>query len=202
MNSASIRDNLTLGNLTLSGSATRSAEGQINQDVVLPAAVVGAISAAAGVDGLAGGHGFVHADVVDVHWEALGVRRCRRGLVVDASAANSITFAGGAPEGDALPAEDTAVTVAKRIAVAAAWSGDLTVLLAVVATRDCELSVRGAAAAAVKTMHLTSNVLWKWLSDTEDANPLAAAAISALWISNAEAVVGTLKLVALYSSVT
>lgn len=191
---------VTIGGQSFSFRIARTAEGGFPQEVPIAAGVAGAISAA-GVDGLAAGHGIAQGDIVDLHWTAVGVRKCRRGLTVDTTAAAAITFDNNpAAEGDALPAEDTAVVVSVQTPVTVEFDGDDVEMIALRMDRDGMADFREAAASQEAVM-VTKGELWAWTKDTGVANPLAGNAVTHINVSNADVLAGAFKLAGLYHSV-
>lgn len=200
MQTGTIAATITIGGTNFRSTASRQAEGHVAHVVAIPAGIAGAISAA-GVDGLATGHGLVQNDVIDIHWTAAGVRKARRGVTVDTAAANAITFNDDpAAEGDALPAEDTAVVVSKRVTIDTEWDGDDIEILACKATKDLMADFRTAAASEM-AKHLSADEAWWWISGQGVANPLASDSVASIVLSSATTTAGVFYLGLLYQSV-
>lgn len=202
MLTATITSSYSVGGIAFVSTASRQAEGQIGHVLTLPAGVAGAISAA-GVDGLATGHGILDTDTVDVHWDdpTDGSHKCRRGLAVDTVAANAITFDNDpAAEGDALPAEDTAVVVSLRVTVNTDFDGDDVEVVAARCTQRAVVDFR-AAAASLAAVKLPAGEAWSWMSDQGAANPLTGDPVDTVVASNGTVTEATLNLGALYQSV-
>jgi hypothetical protein len=188
-----INQSIAIGGLTFSGSITRTAEGVLTQVVDLAAGHAGAISAT-GVYGLATGHGILDTDTVDVHWTdpSDGTHKCRRGLAVDTSAANAITFDNDpAAEGDALPAEDTAVVVSVQTEIECAFSGDDLLMIALRASQRCIADIRDAGGSELP-QKLVAGEAWYWASDQGVTNPVASDSLTKIVASNGSAVATTL----------
>ena len=201
MQTGTMTQQIIIGGVGFTGYTTRQAEGTLNQDVILPAGVAGAVSAA-GVDGLATGHGFVQGNVLDVHWTAAGVRKCRRGVTVDTATANAITFDNDpAASGDALPAEDTPVVVSRRTVIVAAWAGDETVMAAIYASAPCAVEFMDADA-SVLAVKLDAQGTYAYADGQDVANPFAGADLSSIIVSNGSADVNAIRVGVLYDSVT
>ena len=167
----------------------------------VPAGIAGAISAA-GVDGLADNHGIEQGDLVDVHWTdpADGTHKCRRGITVDVAAANAIEFDNDpAAEGDALPAEDTAVVVSQRVTINASFDGDDMVILGLKADQRLMVDFR-TAAESLDARKLIANEGYSWATGLAD-NPLTGEAVATIVASNGSTVATVLYLGLLYDSV-
>jgi hypothetical protein len=199
-----IQSNYTIGGISFTATATRTAEGQVAPFVdTVPAGVAGAISAT-GADGLTVGHGILQGAIVDVHWTdpADGTHKVRRGLTVDTTAAAAITF-DNAPvaEGDALPAEDTVVVIGVQVVAACLLDGDLIEMIGAMATQRASMDIRSAAASLL-ALKLVASEGWAWVSNQSVANPLAAGDITHLVLSNSSVVAMTLSVGLLYQSVS
>jgi hypothetical protein len=201
MQTARITSNMTVGGIAFGSTVVRTAEGQISQVVSLPAGVAGAVSAT-GVDGLASGHGIAQGALVDVHWTADGVAKCRRGLTVDTAATNAITFDNDpAAEGDALPAEDTAVVVSAQVPIVVDFDGDDCEMIAAAANRAAVIDFRSAAESLL-AVNLSANEAWSWYSGQQGDNPLTGDPVASIVASNATTTAAVLQVGILYQSVS
>lgn len=201
MLTATIAATYTVGGISFTSQASRQAVGQIGHVLTLPAGVAGAISAA-GVDGLADGHGFEALDVVDVHWTdpADGSHKCRRGVTIDTANANDIEFDNDpAAEGDALPAEDTAVVVAQRAEINTDFDGDDAKVVAARCGQRAVVDFRSAAA-SLSAVKLPAAEAWSWMSDQGVANPLTGDPVDKAVASNGSTTAAALNLGILYDS--
>jgi len=201
MLTATIASTFSVGGIAFTSQASRSAAGQIGHNITLPAGVAGAISAA-GVDGLATGHGIAGSDVVDVHWTdpADGTHKCRRGLTVDTANANDIEFdETPTGEGDALPAEDTAVIVGLQVEVNTDFDGDDMEIVAVRSSQRAVIDFRDAAA-SLSAVKLPAAEAWSWVSGQGVANPLTGDPVDKAVASNGSTTAATLNLGILYAS--
>lgn len=201
MQTATISQSISVGGIAFSSQLTREAEGGISQVVDLPAGVAGAISAA-GVDGLATGHGIAGSAVIDVHWAdpTDGSHKCRRGITVDTTATNAITFdETPAGAGDSLPAEDTAVVVSVQTPVTLAVDGDDIVTIAVRGQYAAIADFR-TAEASLLAQKLIASEAWMYISG-QGANPLTGDPIASLVLSNNSTYINRIHLGILYDSV-
>jgi hypothetical protein len=195
--------NVSLAGLSFGGSIAREGEGVISQVVDLPAGKAGAISAT-GVDGLATGHGIVQTDVIDVHWSdpADSTYKCRRGLTVDTASANAVTFnETPAGTGDALPAEHTAVVIAKQVEIAdIGFDGDNLVMLAMAADQRAAVDLHDAGGIELAVTMETSEG-YSWADNLGTASPVAGDDIVSAVASNGTTTATVLYLAALLDSV-
>ena len=202
MQTGQIVSSIVVGGIQFTSTVSRTAEGQVSQVVVIPAGQAGAISAT-GVDGLTTGHGIIATDVIDVHWThpADGVtHKCRRGLLVDSATANAIVFdETPVGEGDALPAEDTAVVVSVQVIVETDWDGDLLEMIAAKNTARAMADFR-AAAASIMALKQVAGEAWSWASGQGIANPLTGDPVSSVVLSNGSTAAATFYLGLLYQS--
>jgi hypothetical protein len=192
----------SIGSKAFSGSVTVDGEGAFNLDPVLPAGKAGAISAT-GVDGLVTGHGIVDTDTIDVHWTdpSDGTHKCRRKIEVDTAATNAITFDNSpAAEGDALPAEDTAVVVAKQVTISQAFSGDLLLMICAKTSQRSIVDFRDSGGSEL-AQKLVANGMWSWDNVQGAANPMAGDSIVSIVASNGSITATTLELSAVIDAV-
>lgn len=199
MPSVTINDNVSIAGLSIQSKIERTAPGQIGQEVPLPAAKAGSLTTRTdddtGVVTLSTGHGIVSTDVVDAYW-ADGVRY---GMVATVSA-NDVTVEGGA--GDVLPADETAVNLAKQVTIDTDFLGNLVKAIVASSTLRGNIEFREAAATAAG-VKLPAGESWRWFSEQGITNPLAGKAIASIQAScgNSSAA-ATLKLGVLYNSVS
>jgi hypothetical protein len=202
MQTGSSTSSFSVGGLAFTSTVSRQGEGIVGHVVDIPAGVAGAISAT-GVDGLADGHGILDTDVIDVHWTdpSDGTHKCRRGIAVDTSSANAITFDNDpAAEGDALPAEDTDVIVSVQVVIETEWDGDDVEMIACKATQRAIADFRSAAA-SLMAAKLPSGEAWSWASGQGTTNPLTGDPVASVVISNGSTTAAIFSLGLLYQSV-
>ncbi len=194
----------SVGGVAFTATVEKTAEGGSSQVVPLPAAVVGTISAL-GVDNLATGHGIAAAATIDVHWVDVtdGVtRRVRRGLLVDTSTANDITFdETPAGVGDTLPAPTTVCWVAVQVIIDVDFDGDLIEMLAQKSDVVCQMDIRDATT-SLKSMVLPAKEGWSYIKNYGYANPFAVKVIDKIVVTNGGITVGTYQFGLLYQSVS
>lgn len=193
---------ISIGGIAFSGKASRTGEGSIGQVVTLPAGKAGAISAS-GVDGLTTGHGIIGTDIIDIHWDdpSDGSHKCRRKVTVDSAAANAITFDNSpAAEGDTLPAEDTAVVIAKQVTISQGFIANQLQLIGAVATERAVLDFRSSGASEL-AQKLVSKEGWAWAINQGVANPMSGDTIATMVASNGSTTAATLTVTGLLDTV-
>ncbi len=201
MQTCTISASVSVGGINFTSLVSRQAEGQVSHIVDIDAGQTGDISAA-GVDGLDTGHGIEAADVVDVHWVAAGVQKCRRGLLVDVANANDIEFDEvPAGEGDALPAVDTEVVVGVQVEINTDFDGDDVELIAVMMTKMGMADFRDVGPVSLAAVKLVGNEAWSWASDQNIANPLTGNPVDMIVVSNGIAATARIYVGVLYQSV-
>jgi len=165
---------LSAGGITIQGLASRTAEGQISQEVSLPAAEAGTLSTRTADDEgtfTIAGHGFVVGDILDVYWSG-GVRY---GMKVTAVSGNDVTAGGvtGPGAGDVLPAASTAVAVDEQVVINTDFDGDNVRIIALQSTRTGHFDFQDVGSASLHAASLTASEPWWWVSGTGVSNPLA-----------------------------
>jgi hypothetical protein len=201
MQTSTITGSVSVGGINFTSRVSRSAEGQVSHIVDLDAGQAGDISAA-GVDELTTGHGIEAADVVDVHWVAAGVQKCRRGLLVDVANANDIEFDEvPAGEGDALPAVDTEVVVSVQVEINTDFDGDDVELIGCMSTKMGMADFRNDTPASLSAVKLVSGEAWTWASGQNIANPLTGDPVDKIIVSNGEVAAARIYVGVLYQSV-
>ncbi|MFA5265154.1 MAG: hypothetical protein WC378_15130 [Opitutaceae bacterium] len=178
MQTGKITSSIRIGGISFGSTIERFGEGIFGQIPPIPAGVAGAISAA-GVDGLAEGHGFEAEDVVDVHWTEDGEAKCARGLTVGVAEATEIEWdAYSSLEGDALPDEDTEVVVSKQVTInKMSFDGTSVEMIAAKCTKAAVVDFR-TDEASKKAAKLIAEEAWSYYSGQEGDNPLTGVTIT------------------------
>lgn len=198
--------NLTLscGGITVQGSAVRIAEGQISQDVDLPAADDGELttraSDTAGTLTMESGHGISTGNDIDIFWTAGGVAKCARGATAGTVSSLSVPFTGAS--GDALPTLNSDVTADVRIEVDTVFDGDDVLMVVMKSTRKGHFDFQDSSDATLHQAKFTADEPWFWVSDTGVSNPLTGNPVDKLFLSNGDSAnAATVNLGILYDSV-
>lgn len=184
MATGELTQSITLGGVTVSGKATRTA-GQVISDTYegLPAAKAGTLTTRTddntGVATLATGHNIISTNVVDVYWDG-GIRR---GMVATVSV-NAVTIEGGA--GDNLPAQGVAVRLSKQVPINMDFVGANAEIVAVVANRRCSVEWQEADGTPIYQRDLTAGEPFVWFADSGTSNPLAAETVGKVVVSNGD----------------
>lgn len=199
MPTVTINDNVSIAGLTIQSKIERTATGHIGQEIPLPAAKAGSLTTRTdddtGVVTLATGHGIVSTNSVDVYW-ADGVRY---GMTATVST-NDVTVEGGA--GDVLPADETAVTLAKQVVIDTDFLGSLVEAIVASSSLRANIEFREAASSAAG-VKLPAGEGWRWFSEQGIANPLSGKSIASIQASCGNSTTAaTLKIGVLYNSVS
>jgi len=200
------------GSLTLiyscagfSGTAhkLRTADGAAIHEIALNPAVAGTLTTRTdndtGTITMAEGHGFLNDDIVDVYWSG-GVRY---GMTVSSQGATTMVVgAVGIGAGDNLPAEGTALTVAKQQEVTLNIHGDSLEMFVIHATGRAHLDIQDAGGSELVVeipapSGTTEGEFYVWSTDSGFVNPIASDTIIKALVSTAETAAKTLKIVAL-----
>lgn len=195
----------SVGGITIQGTVSRTAEGQISQEVSLPAADAGMLTArVSDSEGTLtmddAGHGISTGDIVDVYWEG-GVRY---GMTVGTVSGTSVPIGGvgGPGAGDPLPAQDTPVTADVQVVVNTDFDGDDLEIIDVMSTRRGHIDFQDSGSASLHATELKANEPWWWISDTGITNPLSGNPVDKAVVSNGDSQnAATLKIGVLYDSV-
>jgi len=194
--------NYVIGGTSFSSKETKTAEGAISHVLDLPAGIA-AVRTTPGSDTMVTGHGLVATDIVDVHWDdpTDGTHKVRRGLTIDIANANDVTFdETPAGEGDALPANGTALVLGKQVVVSTLFDGDDLELVATKCDVKSMVDMR-TVAASKQAQKLAAGASWFWLKGFGFTNPLAASDITEAKASNGSVTAGTVNFALMYQSV-
>ncbi len=178
---ASIQKTISGGGISISSLISRTGDGQIGRDPILPAGKAGTLSTRTddntGVATLSEGHGIADADVVDVFWtNADGTYGVRYGMTVGTVAGTAVPIDGGA--GDNLPAEDYAIVVTKQVEVNVAFDGDNAKVLAVHANKLAHVDFQDAGSASLLALTLAPNEAFDWADATGADRPITGNAVA------------------------
>ena len=207
MPSATAQLYLALGGINVNGTFRRSAPGQISQQLtpdVLVAGFAGALTTRTdndtGVVTLENAqHGLLQNDKVSVCWA--GGSRLKMNVSNVAGAAVTVDLG----TGENLPAQATAVVVAKLLTIDTDLDGDLLQMVGAVCDNDLAVGFYTAADALLLQLKLKGGdpqgEPWFWAKDSGVANPLTGNPVSYVLVGNGEATPGTFNLAALYDSV-
>ena len=208
MPSATIIRNVSIAGMNLSSSISRTEEGLVSHEVTLAAGVAGAVmTGGVGVDGLAGGHGIVGTNIVDMHWTdaTTGLHKVRYGITVDTANANDIRFDNDpVEEGDAVPAEDTAVVVCVQQVIDTDIDLTDAMLVAIHCDQRAHCAFTNDDPVTQKGVKVAANTTWLWNEGEGIDNPFTAAAddvMDEINASNGSVTAATLKIGILYDSV-
>ena len=203
MPTATINLSGSIGGVSIQGIISRTAEGQISQEVSLPAGEAGSLKTRTGDDEgvfTITGHSFQVNDIIDVYWSG----GLRYGMKVTAVAGDDVTAGGvgGPGAGDNLPAQDTAVVVDEQVVINTDFDGDDLEMIAVHSNRRGHVDFQDSGSASLKAQELTVNEPWWWASGTGVANPLTGNPVDKALVSNGDSAnAATLKIGVLYDSV-
>lgn len=201
MPTGTIATNLAIGGISSQSIVTRTAAGEIGQEVSLPKAQAGTLSTRTGdtegVATLGASHGVTTAATVDVYWSG-GVRY---GVTVGTVSGTTVPLTDSGA-GDVYPAEDSAITVAVVTTLDVDFDGDKLVMLSALTTKRGNVDIR-TSAASVKAVELLTNEAYSWAEDAGVDNPLSSSTIDCIRISNGDSAnTSTGKVALLYDSDT
>lgn len=194
MATATISTTIQVGGLSASTLQTRTEPGFISQDPLLPAAVAGVASSTPGTMTMAEGHGFVESDVVDVYWTG----GCRFGCAVGVVDGTAVPLTGGS--GDALPAEDTAITMAEQTVIDVDFVGNKVKVAVVACPKRGHVSFRDDVPAEIAGDELIAGEGWSYFSGGPQANPLADETVASVVLSQSSTTATTAQLIVIYAS--
>lgn len=197
---------LAVGGITLQGVISREAEGQISQEVELPAADAGSLttrtSDTAGTLTMSdAGHGISTGDKIDIFWtDTGGNAKCAYGATVGTVSGTSVPFtlAGG----DVLPAVDSNVTADVLVEINTDFDGDDVQIIGLQSTLVGHFDFQDSGDASLHQAKLTALEPWFWVADTGTTNPLTGNPVDKLFVSNGDSSsAATVKLGVSYDSV-
>ena len=193
--------------LSVQGLVSKEASGGIPpQEKALSPAKSGTLSTrtsdTAGTLTLATGHGLVQDNVIDIFWtDSGGVLKCAYGATVGLVNGNEVPFTGAS--GDALPAQDTAITTQKPTELDCDFDGDKAVLLvAMMKTHGGHVAFVDSGDAVLKAQALQANEPLLWWKNGPFAAPITGNPVDAVVISNAGTAEATFQLTGLVDSDT
>jgi len=186
-----------IGGASIAATILRTASGQINHDVQLPAAKAGTLtirtSANEGTITLSAGHGINTGQIVDLYWDGGRKRNALAGTV----AGNDVPVVGD--DGDALPDQGTAIRMAPQLPIDTDFVGNLVEMIGALSSRRGRLQFDEESVQAL-TVDLVANEPWFWASGGTAANPLADKVVIGCIASQDHTVATSLKLGVLYNS--
>lgn len=199
-NEGTLRIAANVGGVSADLVISRSADGQIGQNVSLPAGKAGTLSTRTDDDTgeatLSTGHGITTGLVVDVYWEG-GVRY---NVTVGTVNVNAVPLDGGV--GDAFPAEDTAIVVTPQVQIDMTFDGDNVPMVFAHSTQRAHLNFQESDGTVIAAAEIAAaGEGFVWAEDMGIANPLTGDAIAKVLASNgSSSTAATLKLGLLYDS--
>lgn len=184
----------SLAGISIQNTVQRTADGQFSHEVAVVAGQAGTLTTRTdddtGVATLTTGHGVVTSDRVDVYFTG----GKRRGMTATVSV-DAVTIDGGA--GDALPAQDEAVTVSVCTAIDTQFDGDDVEMIVLALTQIGQVVFEDTGAAEILALDLTTAAEpYQWYSGT--TNPLTGNPVETIYVSTSyTTAAATLKLAAL-----
>lgn len=193
---------LGLGGINVNGAYTRTAPGQLSEQVtpdILVAGLAGTLTTRTdndtGVVTLGDGHGIQQNDKVSLCWPA----GSRINMNVTNVAGNLVTVDAGS--GDNLPVATTTIVLAKVIRINCSFAGNDLEIVAAVCGNDLAVGFYSVADALLYQLKLKGGnpqgEPWFWVKNAGIANPLAGAAVAYILVGNGEAEASTFSLSAL-----
>lgn len=189
MPKGTISKSMNVGGIGMSGSATRTKDGQIGHEVAMVAADDGvqlAFTNASEVTvTLATGNLVGAGDVVDVYWHVDDVMYVKYGVDV-AKAGQVVTLTGGAGD-DYVTGEGTlAMNIAEQITVDTDFVGNEVEMLAAFSDYNSHFSFIEAGPAVIDAIKLLAIEGWDWIKGGEVTNPLTDATVIELKVTNGD----------------
>lgn len=196
----------SVGGISLQGTVSRSAEGQISQEVSLPAADAGTLttrtSDTAGTLTMdSGSHDIETGDTIDIFWtDAQGNLKCAYGATVGTVVTTSVPFTGAS--GDVLPVVDSDVTADVQVVIDTDFDGDDVEIVDLQSSRQGRFEFFDSTPTSLHQAKLEAGEPWLWFSGMGYTNPLTGNPVDELVVTNAsDSNPATFKLGVLYDSV-
>ena len=197
----------SIGGITIQGTVSRTAEGQISQEVSLAAADAGTLttrtSDTAGTLTMdSASHGISTGDEIDIFWtDSDGDAKCAYGATAGTVSGTSVPFTGAS--GDALPVVDSEVTADVVTEVDVDFDGDNLEEILLQSTRKGHFDFVDSTPTSLHQAKLAASEPWLWFSSMGYDNPLAGNPVDKLKLSNGDSDnAATVKLGVLYDSVS
>jgi hypothetical protein len=199
MPTATIHHITSFSGMAVLGKIERTATGQMQHKVTLPAGQSGTLTTRAsdysGTVTLAAGHGFQVGDLVDVYWN--GMAQMYGGQVTGVSG-NDVSFA--APNGAPLPALGSTIVLAKVVSIACGVDLSLLKLLAAQSDQHGFLTLRGPSGEQWLAVPLLAGLPFTYTIETWPAGPGWSGYIQTIRASTGAARSATLRIGILYQS--
>jgi hypothetical protein len=173
-----------IGGISKTQSSTVTGDGQIVHNVNIPAGDTGVLTTR--TDGDTGvftvgdsAHAFANTDRVDAYW----VGGCRRGMAVSGvPSGNAITIDGGS--GDDLPDQDTAMTLIEPVELDLSFLGTNVNYIVFHTAQRGQFVVVDDGDAEALAKELGAGVLWDWLENAGEDNPISGDQIEKIYVSH------------------
>jgi len=194
MPSGTITSTAVVGGVSMKSTTTRTASGQIGQEVTLPVATALATFLQAGTGTLTAGHGLA-TGTYDLYW-ADGIRY-GVSVTIETNAITAMT--GGA--GDSLPANATAVNISEQIPIDVDFDGDLLEMLIATSTKRSHAHFTEDDDTTIDAVELLANEPFTFVADSGMTNTLTGDPVGLIQLSNGTTTAAaTFKLGILYDS--
>ena len=197
MPTATITQAASIGGISISGTASRTASGQISHQVTAPAGKTVTDWAKTDADtaacNLPDDHGY-STGTFDVYWSG-GVRYGVPGTV----SSNALTLDGGA--GTDFPASaTTGVIVSNRVEINVDFDADDAEIVMVHSSLRGHIDWQDSGDATLDAAELAAGEVWQWLNGSGITNPLTGNAVDKAFVSSGSTSDSTIKLGVLYDS--
>lgn len=197
MPTATITQAASIGGISISGTASRTASGQISHQVEVPGGKATSSWTKTDADTancvLAANHGYANA-VMDVFWNG-GIRYGVTGVVDN----NALSLEGGA--GTDFPnTNTTGVIVCTRTQVNIDVDADDAEIVMAHAAFRSHIDWQDSGNLTIAGTELTAGEVWQWVKNTGITNPLTGNAIDKAYVSTGTTSNATVKIGVLYDS--
>jgi len=182
----------TVAGIPISGKHTYDPTGQIAlSPAALTAAKAGTLTTRTdddtGVITLTAGHGITDSDIVAVFWTG-GFRTL---MTVTAYDATTVSIDGGS--GTVLPADESAVTIAKAVSIDTDFIGNLVARMAAKADYRCAFDFLDGSGASLAQVEVATDGFWLWFAAL-GTNPLAGDTVASVKAFSGTTVASTLNI--------
>jgi hypothetical protein len=198
--STTITESCTAGGVSFNESKALTADGVVAQQLSIAAGNQSTAwdldtGGATGTATLASGHGITTAEIVDVYWST----GARLGVTVGTVSGTSVPLTDSG-SGDALPADDTTVTISARTNIDFQLDGDNMQALFMATTAKGTFALAGVDDATDMSKTLSASVMYVWYDGCGEDNPISGDTVTQAFLSNSSTSAITMKIAAFYNN--
>ena len=198
-NSGTVSKTIRMGSLTFSESKTLTSNAVIVQEESVAAGNAGTLTTRTNdtegsVTASSSSHGITDGDRVDLYWTT----GCRRGATVGTVAGAVIPFSGGS--GDALPLQDTAITIVEPLMLDVSVEGDYVSAICLYTAARGQFCFNEGASTEHLAKELGDGIVYIWHDEDGSDNPIDGDTVNRIYVSHDETTAQTMRVGIMYDN--